>query len=429
MFAQPRHLSSGVLMTGAVALLGGAAVGQTVEELRERFRNACIAQLSLPSGPAYREERSAKVSACVRAKFATNAVREVQAPASSSRSEFKLAEATPWLVPENRGPAEAKGVIYFVRGFPKESLAPDSFVPVPHFMKSLSEKGWDVLGAKVPKGERGARATAVIAPVAVLMRRRARELKAQGYKRVIVAGHSFGGWAALLAAQDADFAADALVLSAPNTFGQRSNPMFDLNLSQFPVALKNIKVPTAMILPDDPVWEPDPVRRGAMAEKHFAQAEVASFILAKPPGFTGHYAAWLPVFDYAYGRCIEAFIESPAPKACVPPGLSSRDFRSIVDLKQVADAESKAITSAEPLVGKKFVVYALAEIVTHHYEYVTKVQRKHSGNKGTQSESVTFRGGQHCAGGRCAKLLEWSKGHVLEFEAETGKLLAWWVEH
>jgi hypothetical protein len=184
--------------------------------------------------------------------------------------------------------------------------------------------------------------------------------------------------------------------------------------------LGKVRTPTVLILAANDPHDPDPVKRGAMAEKHFSEAEIAHLVIAKPPGFTGHHAAWLPLLDYAYGRCIEAFIASPATKACLPPSLSNRDFRSILSLTQVAGAETKTIASADPLAGKKFVVYALATSVMHHYDYVSATQRKHTRSSGIKSEGVAFRDGLHCVGGRCSKLLRgaldssWSSGPRVE---------------
>jgi hypothetical protein len=47
---------------------------------------------------------------------------------------------------------------------------------------------------------------------------------------------------------------------------------------------------------------------------------------------------------------------------------------------------------------------------------------------GVKTETVTFRKDLHCVGSQCSKLIKWSEGQLLEFEAKSGKLAAWWVE-
>ena len=425
-------------MAGLAAVLAEVAVAQSREELRERFREECRGQYPHLSGPAHREERYAKVSACVQAKFAARTRSDAQRAAAtpvSAGAELKLLEMDPWLTAKHRGPAEARGVIFFVRGYPPPTGL-DNFYSVPYFAKSLSEEGWDIVLAKVPRGthERGMEN---VMEGAAYMRRRAGELKSQGYKRVIVGGHSWGGWAALLAAQSPSFAGDALLLSAPATYGSQigrrggANPIYRMNLSEFPRALDKVKTPSILILPDETggeLFDPDPVKRGAIALKHFEDAKVPHLVIAKPPGFTGHFAALLPVFDYAYGKCIASFLDNPRTAACSPPALSNADFRSIIGMDQVAEAESKRITSAEGLVNRKFLAYTLSPKVTHHYEYTSPVQRKHMEGSGLRTEAVVFRKDLHCIGNQCSKLIRWSNDEVLEFDAKSGQLAGWWVE-
>ena len=423
-----RAVTVSVLVAGATAAAAGSASAQTFDDLLNRFRGECVAQYPQLKGPALKE----RARECITGKFIARARSMTRQPVAS-RSELKLGETTPWLCAPNRGPAEAKGIIYFVRGY---RTTIDSFVPVPYFIKTLSERGWDTLAANIPQSALSLVATDTLGAGAAFMRRRVAELKAQGYKRVVLAGHSWGAWAALLAAHTPDFGGDALLVSAPAPFGSRisvitnqPNALFSMNLSEFPWALASVRTPSVVILPDEAVFEPDAAKRGAMAEKHFAEAKVASLVITKPQGFTGHLAAWLPVFDYAFGRCIEAFIEDPATRPCEPSPLSNDDFRSIVGLDQLARAGKTGITSAEPLVGKKFVVYSLAaSSVTHHYEYRSATERRHTASDLVKSERITFRDDLHCVGNQCSKLIAWGEGELLEFDPKGGKLAAWWVE-
>ena len=151
-------------------------------------------------------------------------------------------------------------------------------------------------------------------------------------------------------------------------------------------------------------------------------------MLAKPPGFSGHFAAYLPVFDFAYGQCIEAFIESPRLEACRPPPLSNDDFRSIVSLAQIGEVGGRQIVEAAMLTGKKFVVFSLVSDANQHYDYVAATQRLKMNTDGIARESVSFRDGLHCVGGACSKLIQWADGRLLEFDSKTGDLRAWWVE-
>ena len=286
------------------------------------------------------------------------------------------------------------------------------------------------------------------------MNGRAKELKAQGYKKVVLAGHSWGAWVAMVAAQDPQCAADALLLSAPNTFGPRLsqiagkqeehirggysrrpsekktarlNPNFSKVLTEFGPALNGVKTPTVLILPDDTDWDPDPGARGEIAKKHFTDVNVPHLIIAKPPGFSGHLAAWLPVFDYGYGKCVQSFLENPRSGACRAVPLTRFDFRSIVSISQMA-ALDKRLVSADTLAGKKFAAYTMSDLANKYYRYTAPGKRMVTEGGGERPQDVTFHDGLHCADKTCSRLVRWSDGYILEFDPKTGDLDAWWVE-
>jgi hypothetical protein len=426
-------------ITWAIAVcltMGTTASLEAQDTLINRFRTECRARYAYLRGPGQRDTVVAHVRACVRARIEAAAHAAAVAPTASEKP-IRLLESTPWLVRPNRGPAQAKGVIYFVAGYSPTRML-DGFHLVPYFLKSLADDGWDIVFAKLPQDRVGEVGYEYVGGGAQTIRRRVAELKAQGYKRVIAGGHSWGGWAALMAARDGA-AADALLISGPNTFGSRiavlngrPNAKFNQVLTEFgPVLNKNL-TPTVMILPDDHDWDPDPGARGKIAEAHFTQANIPHLVIAKPPGFSGHYAAWLPIFDYAYGACIIAFLDRPAadtPAApCAPPPLANDDFRSIVALKQVAGADQKRIVSDAPLLGKKFVAYTLYDVDNKHFDYVAPGERVTMLSDGEIRERVAFRDGLQCIGKTCSILVRWSESEILEFEPKSGAVKAWWIE-
>jgi hypothetical protein len=237
----------------------------------------------------------------------------------------------------------------------------------------------------------------------------------------------------MMAARDGA-AADALLLSAPNTFGPRISPIsglpngdFRLTVTEFGPVLSKINIPTVLILPDDTIWDPDPGARGQIAEKNFTQANVPHLVIAKPPGFSGHFAGWLPFFDFVYGKCIARFLENQNSDTCPLPPISNGDFRSILNLKQVTDADKKRITSAETLVGKKFDIYENNDF-NRRYDYISPNQRIDMQAASDARESFLFRAGLLCSGNNCSTLIRWSDHEILEFDAKAGDLKAWWIE-
>jgi pimeloyl-ACP methyl ester carboxylesterase len=421
-----RILFLALCSTIAVLRLVGPASAQSRDALREQ----CRAQYAYLRGPGQRENVVAHVRACMQAKMQALAHRAVT---TSSGEPIHLLESTPWLVGPNKGPTQAKGVIYFVGGFSPAAVSVESYRLVPYYLKSFAENGWDVVLAKHPRVGSGSFGFTHVGGAAQTIRRRVAELKAQGYKRVVAGGHSWGGWAAMMAARDGA-AVDALLLSAPNTFGPRISPItggpngdFRLVVTEFGPVLSKINIPTVLILPDDTIWDPDPGARGQIAEKYFTQANVPHLVIAKPPGFTGHFAGWLPFFDFAYGKCIESFLELPKTEACPLPRISRDDFRSILNLKQVTDADKRRITSAETLVNKKFDAYENDDF-NRQYDYISSSQRTNMQAVSDTRESFSFRDGLLCTGSKCSTLIRWSEQEILEFDAKAGDLKAWWIE-
>lgn len=424
------------LVASGLMLAPGVASGQTNDQLRDRFREECRAQYPELRGAAHTEERAAKVSQCIKAKFASKRQDEVRRAAMErvpTHSKFELLEFQPWLAPANRGPAKAKGLIYFARGYPEPDDR-EEVQPIPYLLKTLVDDGWDIISGRVPAGlkERGVE---YAAEGASFLRRRMKELKAQGYRRIVLAGHSWGGWIGLLAARAPDFDADVMLLSAPNTFGPRispvskgPNPVYRMSITELPGALKGVRTATVMLLPDDDTWDPDPGQRGAISEKYFAAANVPSIHIVKPPGFFGHFAAWLPIFDYAYGDCIRDFIEHPKTVQCVTPQLTNDDFRSIVEIAQVGDGASRNLRSVEQLSGRAYVAYTLTKQVLRRYKYVSPTERLHTTKGDPKTERVSFRNELHCAGDQCTRLATWAPGYLLEFDGKSGKLIGWWIE-
>ena len=211
-------------------LFANDAKAQLNEKVIEGFRVACRAQVRAQGRP--REEISPLVRNCVQARIAAAKKRDLekitQSAPSSLGGEVQVHEFLPWLVKSNRGPGEAKGIIYFVRGWGRPRRGgklSDDFQLAPYFIKGLADDGWDVLLAKFPNRPTSLAGFEVAAPAARFVQRRTAELKKQGYRRVIVGGHSWGAWVTLLAEQSGSLNADALLLVSPNTHGPKILPI------------------------------------------------------------------------------------------------------------------------------------------------------------------------------------------------------------
>jgi dienelactone hydrolase len=358
--------------------------------------------------------------------------RSSPAPAQDLTKKLKLVEFPAWLT-KNSGPEKAKGVIYFIRGWGGVTTGGgslDEFRLVPYFVKALADNGWDVIGAKFPNTPTKRHSADFVPAGVTFVEARVKELKSQGYKRVVLAGHSWGAWVSMAAAKDGS-GVDAVMAMAPNSYGPKivpgghKNPRFAMNVSEFGALTRSMKVPTILMLFAGDEFEDGD--RGKIAKEQFAKNKIALLTVDKPQAFTGHFAGWLPIFDYAYGPCIQSFLDAPKAQDCALAPLSNTDVRSIFRIGQVAGADDKLITSAAPLLGKKFVAYPIGAYM-RHYDYVAADKRHTMVSITVFDEAVDFHDKQQCARKTCSKLVRWSDRDILEFDPDKGSLRAWWFE-
>ena len=198
-----------------------------------------------------------------------------------------------------------------------------------------------------------------------------------------------------------------------------------MNVSEFTPLARAMKAPAIVMLFEGDEFEAG--ERGKIAKEQLAKNNLASLIIDKPEAFKGHFAGWLPIFDFAYGPCIQAFLDNPKAETCQLAPLSNSDVRSIVRIAQVAGADGKAIATAAPLVGRKFVAYPLGAYM-RHYDYVSATKRHTMVSITEFDEGVESRDGIQCSRKICSKLVRWSDHDILEFDPEKGDLRAWWFE-
>jgi pimeloyl-ACP methyl ester carboxylesterase len=347
---------------------------------------------------------------------------------------MRLIEFTPWLV-KNRGPDTAKGILYFIRGW-SEGIGLDEFHLAPYLTKTLGEEGWDVIVAKYPQGNVEPRFRYTSVPTAAaFVRERVATLKAQGYKHIILAGQSWGSWVEMAADQQRGLAADALWLVVPNIYGPKTfdngekNRLFGLNYNNFASLLPAMRTPSVLSTFAEDRWEPG--GRAQLLRENFERKRVPYLMIDQPAGFTGHFSGWLPIYDFAYGKCIQDFLEKPQTVACMPPRLVSDDFRSVFRLSEIANAEQKTVVSGSTLSGRTFVVFNLAlpnKQYHYLYDYKSASQREIMSPLALSHEDVSFRNGQQCVGSVCSTLIKWSERELLEFDPRSGNLIAWWIE-
>lgn len=229
------------------------------------------------------------------------------------------------------GPAKAKGAVIWNHGLSRLS---ESEANTPFYADALREAGWDVfkLTRKWASDRVYDSTEALIAE--------GRKLKAQGYKHVVSAGQSFGGWISYNAAGKADNPFEAIVATAPAAHGTlATSSNWRLNADNLYGFARSVRPPVKVLTFFFNKDYYDPGERGAEVRRLLTARGVANVIVDYPPGFVGHGVASTMAFANLYGDCIAAFIE-PGP---LKSGFSCADHPARVaqfplpkDLKIVA---------------------------------------------------------------------------------------------
>jgi len=270
--------------------------------------------------------------------------------AGAADTEFRFAypDAAP------KGPAAAKGAAIYNHG--KDRLG-EPFADLPFYADGLREAGWDVYQLiRQRAGDRQYDSRqALIA--------QAKALRAQGYRRVVTLGQSFGAWISFDAGAEAGVF-DAIVATAPAAEGERgqSDRWRENGPLLYALARNLVPIPTMVFLFEDDAY--DPGGRGETLTAIFQERAIPFALVDRPAWHVSHGAARTRPFARAFGPCIVAFVDTPMPAqpfACVPapidPVRALDTFRLPKDLAPLAAAPAGSPEGLGPLVGRWYGWY------------------------------------------------------------------------
>jgi dienelactone hydrolase len=204
------------------------------------------------------------------------------------------------------GPDSAKGALIWSHG--RSVTTEDSLSPTPIYVGVLQKSGWDTFRLnRMRDGDTLQDSTRALV-------RQIHQLKENGYRKIVLAGQSFGGFLSLMAA-DASDEVFAVVGTAPAAFGSFSE-FYDswrrnaTNLYPLLETVKRARVMLFFFHGDDF----DPGGRGERAREILSAHKIDHVVVDQPPFLTGHWAASTGLFVRRYGDCIRDFIEAATLK-------------------------------------------------------------------------------------------------------------------
>jgi pimeloyl-ACP methyl ester carboxylesterase len=204
------------------------------------------------------------------------------------------------------GPQRAKGVVVWSHG--RSIDTEDWKSPTPPFLRVLRDSGWDVLRFdRLREDDTLSGSSSSLIRIAV-------ELKHQGYRRIVLAGQSFGAFLALMAA-DVSGDVDAVVATAPAAFGDFEDcyKTWRLNAIRLYPLLERISRARVMLFffhGDDF----DPGGRGERSRAILSRRGLGFAVVDQPPYLTGHWISSSGSFLRRFGGCVRDFIDDDGLK-------------------------------------------------------------------------------------------------------------------
>jgi len=200
------------------------------------------------------------------------------------------------------GPSKAAGAVVWSHGRSIDSE--DSQAPIPPYMATLRDGGWDTFRFN------RMRASDTLGASAKGLADEVHRLKQQGYRHVALAGQSFGAFLALMAA-DASDEVDAVIATAPAAYGSFSDfyDSWRSNATKLYPLIEQVRRARVLMFyfhGDDF----DPGGRGERSRDILEARGLPHVVIDQPAQLTTHWAAASPQFARSFGGCILGFIDA-----------------------------------------------------------------------------------------------------------------------
>ena len=246
------------------------------------------------------------------------------------------------------GPSRAIGVVVWSHG--RSIDAEDWKSPTPPYLRILRDSGWDVLRFdRLRDDDTLGGSTRRLVGIAA-------QLKNRGYRRIVLAGQSFGAFLALMAADSSDDV-DAVVATAPAAFGDFEDcyRTWRQNATRLYPLLEQIKRARVMLFffhGDDF----DPGGRGEASRAILSRRGLGFAVVDQPAYLTGHWISSSGLFFRRFGDCVRDFVGDNGLKgefACRPvwgeaPSAELRLPGGLLRSQPVAPTRLAAVGASTP---------------------------------------------------------------------------------
>ena len=189
-------------------------------------------------------------------------------------------------------------------------------VPTPlPFVQRFNNAGWDVwVLMRDPAYD--VNYDAVLSFADTSLRVAALALRNAGYERVVAAGQSAGGWAALAALDTPGLLDGAIAIAGAGLY---QPPAGQVGTLDFPALLDRVRdseAPVVVAMFEGDHLLPWPARSAAMLRGALGGREGPLLVIERPGGLLGHGAGAEPAFNDRFGDCILRTIALRDPSGC-----------------------------------------------------------------------------------------------------------------
>ena len=204
------------------------------------------------------------------------------------------------------GPGRAKGAVIWSHG--RSSQTECARTATPDYIEAFGNAGWDTFRLNRP------RSIDNLTDSGLALANAADALKQRGYRRIVLAGQSFGAFLSLIAAGRSE-AVDVVIGTAPAAYGSTySNPTgYELNATKLYESLAAVRrARIALFFFEGDVF--DPGGRGLVADEILSTRGLAHLVIDRPAGLSTHWASADPAFATQYSTCLLAFAGGKTPE-------------------------------------------------------------------------------------------------------------------
>jgi hypothetical protein len=238
-------------------------------------------------------------------------------PSERPPASVGIGSAMAWeIVPDARylwrGPAAARGAIVFGHGRGAPDQDNRGVQPQP-WVRHFNNAGYDVFRFDRHPGTDDERRAAA------WLRDGLAQLRARGYRAIVVSGQSRGGWNALQALSVPGLA-DAAIAIAAAAHGSGGSMNLSGQTDQLRRVAQEAQSPRARVAFVQFALDPfvaDNEGRAAIMRDVLGPRVGAVLVIDRPEGFSGHGVGSQWQFGDRFGPCLVAFVTEPAPrKSC-----------------------------------------------------------------------------------------------------------------